>query len=940
MKKLLSLLGFLSVSLISFSQTSIKGSISDSLTNESLIGATAFIKEIKVGTATDINGFFEFKNIKPGNYEIEFRFISYEQKTIKISLKDTLRLDVRMKSAQKVLNTINIQGKVNRESNVELMKIQKNSAVVVDGVNAETFKKTPDNKASDVFKRISGTTVQDNKFVIIRGLNDRYNFGLINGSTLPSSESDRRAFSFDIFPSNMIDNILIMKTATPDLPGEFSGGVITINTSEPKDEKLTNIQLGTSYNTLTTFKYFTTSQGSKTDFLGIGSYERTIPTGIPTTQEFSTLTKIQKTDLAKLMPDKWSTYNVISSPNVNLQSTVNRNFNFKKNSSLGFIFAYNYQFNFNNNNLLRQDFEESSQGVVKKMELNDTVFTKTILHSGLLNITYNINDKNTIKLKNIYSINSEDKLNIRHGVRELDNDPHQWEKSTNFWYTENKLSTHQLLGEHKIQKLKIDWNLGYSNVKRDIPNLRRIVYRKYSLLENDTNQQYTAVVQTNGTMPTAAGNMFWSYSNEDIYCGRLDLSYRFNFRIFENEIKVGTWNQYRDRGFTSRNFGFSQYKPTGSQFYSQLLLLPSDSIFSGQNMGILSNNKGGFKLEESTRVDDSYDASSFLNAQYLMIDSKIGKKFRINGGLRVESYNQKFEWIEDGSFLDKKIDTTVIDLLPSVNLIYSFNEKFKLRTSYYKTVSRPEFRELAPFSFYNFVQDNIISGDPYLKRAVIHNADLRFEFYPSIGQIISISGFYKNFVNPIEMICRTGTSGAPELYFANVERVDNFGAELEVKIKLSSFSKNKEIKILNNTTIFTNLSYIKSIVDLTGYVGSGESRPLQGQSPYIINTGIFWQNSKNTWQTSLSYNLIGSRIYIVGNIQEPSVWEQGRNVLDFQITKKFKKWDIRLNVRDLLAQDLIYFQDLNNNRKFDSDDNLWQKVNFGQTVSLSAKYNF
>ena len=129
------------------------------------------------------------------------------------------------------------------------------------------------------------------------------------------------------------------------------------------------------------------------------------------------------------------------------------------------------------------------------------------------------------------------------------------------------------------------------------------------------------------------------------------------------------------------------------------------------------------------------------------MDSKIGKKFRINGGLRIESYNQKFEWIEDGSFLDKKIDTTVIDLLPSVNLIYSFNDKFKIRSSYYKTVSRPEFRELAPFSFYNFVQDNIISGDPQLKRAVIHNADLRFEFYPSSSQIISVSGFYKNFTN-------------------------------------------------------------------------------------------------------------------------------------------------------------------------------------------------
>ena len=941
MKKLLLIFALILISFNSFSQNSLKGTISDSITNESLIGATAFIKETKIGTSTDINGQFEFRNVNPGNYEIEFRYISYHLKTIKIKFTDSLRIDVRMKPVGQVLKTVNIQGKTNRESNLELMKIQKNSAVVIDGVNAETFKKTPDNKASDVFKRVSGTTVQDNKFVIIRGLNDRYNFGLINGSTLPSSESDRRAFSFDIFPSNMIDNILIMKTATPDLPGEFAGGVININTSEPKDEKITSFQIGTSYNTLTTFKNFTTYKGSKTDFLGFGSYDRPIPNGIPETKDFSLLTKLQKSELAKLVPEKWSTYNIIAGPNVNIQSTINRNYNFKNDRSIGFIFGYNYQYNFNNNNLLRQDFEESATGIVKKMELNDTVYTKTVLHSGLFNLTYNINEKNTIKFKNIYSINTEDKLNIRHGVRELDNDPHQWEKSTNFWYTENKLSTHQLLGEHKIKKIKIDWNFGYSNVKRDMPNLRRIVYRKYSLLENDTNSFYTAVVQTNGTMPTAAGNMFWSYSDENIYSGRMDISYKLNLGTTETEIKGGTWYQFRERSFTSRNFGLSQYKPTGSKFYSQLLLLPPDSIFSYQNMGLLNNGKGGFKLEESTRVDDSYNASSLLNAQYIMMDSKIGKKFRINGGLRIESYNQKFEWIEDGSFLDKKIDTTVIDLLPSVNLIYSFNDKFKIRSSYYKTVSRPEFRELAPFSFYNFVQDNIISGDPQLKRAVIHNADLRFEFYPSSSQIISVSGFYKNFTNPIEMICRTGTSGAPELYFANVKRVDNFGGELEIKVKLNTFSRNKENKFLKNTSIFTNISLINSIVDLTGYIGSGEKRPLQGQSPYIFNTGVFWQNPKNTWQTSLSYNYIGPRIYIVGNVQEPNVWEQGRQVLDIQVMKKIKNWELRLNVRDLLAQDLIYFQDLNNSKHFESDkDNLWQKINYGQTISLSIKYNF
>jgi outer membrane receptor protein involved in Fe transport len=233
-----------------------------------------------------------------------------------------------------------------------------------------------------------------------------------------------------------------------------------------------------------------------------------------------------------------------------------------------------------------------------------------------------------------------------------------------------------------------------------------------------------------------------------------------------------------------------------------------DEIFSTENMGLLEDGTGGFKLEEATRVDDSYTAHSFLNAMYLMTDTKIGSKIRINGGIRIESYNQNFKYIEDGSFEEKNIDTTNIDLLPSVNFIYELTQKIKFRSSYYKTLSRPEFRELAPFAFYNFVQDNIISGDPYLKRASIHNLDLRFEYYPSSDQSISISGFYKNFINPIEMICRTGTSGAPELYFSNVSKAENFGIEAEAKIKLSIFSNNKTHKFLSNVSLFTNFAFV------------------------------------------------------------------------------------------------------------------------------------
>ena len=924
----------ISTSIYSYSQK-VSGTVSDSSSGESLIGAMVLIKGESRGSTVDPDGKFSIDNLTKESYDLEIRYMGYKTQTIVIkTIEDTL-LNIQLLPSVQEIGTVVVSARSSKETNAELVKLQSNSAVVMDGTNAETFKKTPDTKASDVFKRISGASVQDNKFVVIRGLSDRYNFALINGSPLPSSESDRKAFSFDIFPSNMLDNLTVMKSGSPDLPGEFSGGVININTTEPKDKNYQNLQLSLGYNTITTFRNFRTYQGSNLDFLGLGSGDRGLPTDIPRTQDFSQLNKTEKANLAGLMNTSWSTKSRMALPNGNLQYSIGRNY-----KKLSFSFGYNYQNTFNMNNLVRRDFEEQSTEVVQKMELKDSVFTQTILNSAMINFLYKIDKNNTIQFKNLYSINSEDKVNVRTGVRELDNDPRQWEKSTNFWYTQNNLLTNQLFGKHEIKKSKLNWNVGYSNVNRDIPNLRRIVYRKQSLLENDTTQQYVAVIQQNGTIPTAAGNMFWSKSKENILSANYDYSIPVKFGKIENEIKVGAWHQFRSRDFQSRNLGFSQYKPNGSFFNSQLLLLGPDEIFSQQNMGLLSNGQGGFKLDESTKVSDSYSASSLLNAGFLMTDTKIGEKLRIVGGLRTESYNQKFNYIEFGSNLEKRIDTTVVDFLPSINLIYSINEKMKVRGSYYRTVSRPEFRELAPFNFYNFILDNITSGNTNLKRATIDNFDIRWEMYPGKGQIISVSGFYKNFENPIELINRTGTSGAPELYFTNVNKVTNIGGEVEFRLNLGTFTK-VENKVLDNLTVYSNVSIINSVVDMSHFVGSGSNRPLQGQSPYIVNTGLFYTTPKKDLTATVSYNVIGQRIYIVGNIQEPSVWENGRNVIDIQLTKTFKddKIELKLNVKDVLAQNQIFFQDLNGNKRYDSGiDNNWQEIRFGQSVSLSFRY--
>jgi TonB-dependent receptor len=919
---------------------------------EKTSGATlpmVFIKllETNTPTETDLDGNYAFENIPNGTYSLVFKMEGYETDTLTGIVVNNNAVTVSYAMHEPVIKELDGAEVIfvrDKSKDDDFVSEQKNEGTVRDGMTAQAMAKTGDSKTSDVLKRVSGASIQDNRFVVIRGLSDRYNMAYINGAPLPSSESDRKAFAFDIFPSNMLDNLTINKTATPDMPGEFAGGVITINTKAPTTKNYQTFLLGTSFNTLTTFKNFQTYQGSNMDWAGIDNGARALPNGLPDSKAFSALSSTEKAAYAKLMTPSWSITNRMALPALNLQYGLGRNYQIKGHD-LGFVFAYTYQNTTSTNQNIRREFEEQAAGVVQKSELTDTIYSQKLLNSAMFNLSYELNDRNKISFNNLYSINSEDRVNIRHGIREMDSDPHQYEKSSNRWFTQNNLYTGQLEGTHEFKKegMVFNWIGGYSNVNRTIPNMRRVVYQKSALREDDTTAQYVAVIQNNGTIPTAAGNMFWSETKEQIYSIKYDLSIPWDLKNVKNIFKIGGFQQYRDRDFSARNFGFSRYKSGSVSFDNSLLLLPENEIFAPEHLGLMANGKGGFKLEEATKVSDSYTASSMLNAGFAMFDTKIMTRFRMVGGLRMESYNQRFNYTEAGSNIDRHIDTTVIDLLPSLNLIYSLNKRMNVRLSYYRTVSRPEFRELAPFAFYNFALDNILSGNPNLKRAVIDNFDARYEYFIGGGQLFTVSAFYKNFTNPIELVNRTGVSGAAELYYTNVPNVVNYGIETEYRVKLDVLSNNKESKIWSNTTLYTNLALIRSQVDVSQITGAGTaSRPLQGQSPYIINAGLQYEHPTKNWSVNASYNVIGRRIFIVGNVQEPSVWENSRHVIDLQFAKTFsEKFQLKVNLKDMLAQDLVFYQDLNNNKKFDlGTDNKWQQTNFGQTLSVSLSYKF
>ncbi len=964
-----------------FSQNgNISGKVIDEKTGETLPGAVVLIKGTTIGSNTDLDGKFFISNLLSGKYTIECRLVSYDTKIVEglfLKIGETANVTITLNAASNDLGVVEIVTTISKESNAGLLLMQKNSATVQDGVSSESIKRTPDKSTSDVLKRVSGASIQDNKFAIIRGLNDRYNAAYLNGAPLPSSESDRKAFAFDIFPSNMLDNLVIIKTATPDLPAEFAGGVIQINTKNIPENNFQSLSVGGGYNTITTFKNQVYYNGGKTDFIGVDDGTRAMSNEIPTHENFPSKMDEQAA-LAKNINTDWSLYNKKFAPNFNFQYSMGLTDSLLK-RPFGFIMAITYNKTNNYNETVRRGYtaNQSSGNDATASQLDfdylDKTYSEQILTGVLANFSYKLNNNNSLSFKNIYSINSDDRVIARSGeTNPLESNPTIL-KSNALWFTSNKIYSGQLNGEHYLSKskIKINWVGALSTIKREIPNLRRSVYTRYKNINdpsepNPKDTMYTANIAYSNVGPSYGGGMFFSENNENIYSFKADVSYGFDFgKNIKNEIKIGGFVQSRNRNFYARQLGYTRYAKVGGgvSFSDSLLYLNENQIFAQQNMGLIAPGVGGFKLSDGTKYSDSYSASSSLQAGYLMIDNRIKSFARIIWGARLENFTQQLQAVKsDKSNLDLSI--TNLDILPSANLILSINEKQNVRLSYSQTLNRPEYRELAPFAFYDFNTQFVISGNDTLKRAKIHNYDLRYELFQGRGQLVSVSGFYKEFINPIEQVSRPDVTN--EISFKNVNKATNYGFELEFRQLLGALFKKDSSKFWNNLTVFSNLAIIRSKVNVENIIGSeSDSRPLQGQSPYVFNAGIQYIDLILGMSFSASFNRVGPRIAIVGNVNEPSIWENSRSFLDFQVTKSFFKnrLEIKLNAQNVLAQNQTFYQnrDLNtskangveaffnelflgdaqnkNGLNKNEDDIIWN-TKFGTTFSASLLFKF
>lgn len=903
----------------------ITGKIIDTKLADVVIGATVKLDDGGIGASSDLDGNFTLQKVPVGKHKISVTYLGYATKTIEdINVKEgqSTIVDVAMEEATSAIAEVVIVATAKKESMSALTILQKNSATIADGISSETIRRTPDRTTGEVIRRVSGASIQDNKFAVIRGLNDRYNVALLNGTMLPSTEPDRRAFSFDLFPSNMLDNLVVMKTASPDLPGEFAGGAIMLNTKDIPEENYTSVQVSGGYNTVTTFKPYVNAASGGSDFAGFDDGSRALPDGHPDAQAFKSLTKDEKIAYSQKFANDWAiSEKSNAAPNGGFQIATGLVSKANQKVQSGTTIALSY----NNSNRVQQAqrFDYDNSG--KLFDYDDTQFRNNVLWGALLNSALKINNRQKFTFQTSYSTNTDNIVNSREGS---DLEQERFVRATSIEYTENHLLTTRLGGEHTLGEkgYKLNWGGGYTRTSRDIPSLRRMFYTKNFDAEQD--QPYRAFVPFGSADPYRSGR-FYSFLEENALNGNLDFTVPFELFGQKQNLKIGGLYQHKERDFSARVMGFVRSRIAG--FDIRLLELPSDKIFAPENI-----NADGFVMDEITNASDRYDASADLAAGYAMFDNKIGDRIRASWGLRVENFTQRLNSIDyTGDTIN--LNRPLTSWLPSLNLTYILNTEHQLRFSASRTVSRPEFRELAPFAFYDFYLNANVTGVPSLSPGNITNLDVRYEWYPGQNQLFSASLFYKKFENPIEFTFSSLGAGTRNFSYQNIPSATNYGLEMELRKNFDFVGTGWE-----NLVFFTNAALIRSKLDLSNVSAADTTRALQGQSPYIINAGLSLSLPTLGLNTTLVYNVIGDRVSQVGTVGYADIYERHRNLLDFQVSKRIgKSGELKLNFSDILRPDFMYYQDNNANHKYDEGtDNVMQRLNFGTTITVGFGWKF
>lgn len=867
----------------------LRGVITDSQTGEVISFANVLVSELGTGTTSDLDGNFSIE-LEEGTYSLVVSFLGYANLTIKdvsVKAKTVNNISPKLMEEGTLLEEVTVTATQLNNTEAAVATIKRRSSILLDGVSSQTFSKVGDGNAGEAIKRVTGVSIEGGKNVYVRGLGDRYTKTLLNGMNIPGLDPDRNTVQMDIFPTNIIDNILVYKSFSPDLPADFSGGIVNIVTKDFPEEKSYRLSFSVGYNpTANLNSNFLNYKGSKTDIIGFDNGERALGFYPGTNIPDEALDNIQLYNLTKSFSPTLAATNVKSSLNSSFSFSAGNQKNIGTNT-LGYFAAINYTNNYNHYNdaFYGSYVVDENNHLFSDKSTSGRVSTNNVLLSGLFGLAFKTK-QHKLSFNYLRIQNGEDQSAKLIAI-ETDVNPATVYRDV-LYYTERSVNSFKLSGKHKFKNsnFELSWNLSPTWIEVDEPDLRATGFE----LTSDGDFLIR---------PSIGADISRSFRNlkESSYNGKIDLVWNYKqWSGLDSKFKFGVNYLNKERDYSIQSFLF-RVKNQSS------LNLKGDA-----NRLLIEDNLWRPETERGTYVKGNFEPANTFNAQqrvlagYAMTELAFTQKMKAVLGLRAEKVDNYYTGQNNlGTIiLNKKKVLDELDILPSLNLIYSPTENMNIRASYNKTLARPSFKEKSIAQIQDKVSNRTFIGNLDLVETQIHNLDLRWDLFFNQGQLVSISGFYKNLINPIELESYNELS--PSDYTPrNQKEAKVYGVEVEVKKSLSFIAS-----ALSNFNIGGNASLIKSVIKRDNDVAlyTSENRQMVGQSPYLVNASLGYKNSDIGLEFNTSYNIQGARLFIVGVGINPDVYEQPFNQWDAKVSKVFgdaQQWKLSVSANNLLG---------------------------------------
>jgi len=837
----------------------------------------------------------------PGTYLLVASYVSYNKlyvTDVHVAAGKVLSLDLALVPEAVKIETVEITASAMRNTVGALLSEQRTAPAVQDAISAEQIRQSPDGNSSDALRRVTGLSIVDDKFVFVRGVTDRYNATTLNGTivTGTDTDSDKKSFNFDLMPASLISNMVVLKTATPDQPGDFTGGLVQVNTLDLPDGFITTAQVEAGDDGASSRTDIRVAPAGSKDWTGKDDGSRALPTGL------------EGNDLAKALPNTWGASDDRSRMNQTYGLAIGNRFRTGV-GEIGFIASGAHKNNYKVEEFHQEPYGVGIEGDRSRLFVFDgSRYKHTYLWGGLLNVAYRPSKNHTFRIENNYNRSAEDKLSQSAGVVD---------DSTRYQVIEwdqRDLYLGQVSGDHKFTGLRgaeLAWRASYTTTEAEEPD------RKFAQYSRDPFGNYLLGENLRS----------WSTLDEDTKGAQASLAYPMG------RARVSLGSQYTKR---ERNYGIDVYSTDAGQLSSEnraLVTLPIDQIFDSENYG-----EDKFQFVAATPLTGHYTGTQDLRAYYGMFEAPFtlaGRKFRFAGGARAENSDQVVvspKSAQDPTPQTAQIDET--DVLPSANLTYEITGTANVRLGYFESLNRPEFREMANVAYIDFDANQGVIGNPELKRAQISNADVRVEWFPGSDEVLAVSYFYKGLTDAIEEQLLPSPDRYVRTWF-NSPRGKNYGYEIDVRKSLGfAWDRLKDLSVLGNYTHVTSeVEYTESYTDPSGNpITETRTRTMQGQAPYTVNAGLAYALPRIGLSMSLLYNRFGRRLDAVGDTRNEDIFEESRDVLDFALTQQIqRRTRVRFTARDLISDDIVY--------TFGNSGSTWQSIKVGTTYAVALSVN-